>query len=203
MTILAGAPIVISTVAERSGEISRLNGQESGCGFRRRLCRRAASLRSGGDSACGAEGCGIALTGDEYKVSVTDLPFCVIWHDEHSAGWLATLASPYPASPDFSTGKRVTRFSGRFAPLRIVFPCHPCSGGRIKHLEASLRKRLYSKHGLLCHLEEGERWWRQPPKGDCISTPAGRLYCFRRQRRHKKWRPKGRPPRQRARSANQ
>ena len=45
----------------------------------------------------------------------------------------------------------------------------PCSGGRIKHREASLHKRLYSKHGLLCHLEEGERWWRQPPKGDCIS----------------------------------
>ena len=38
----------------------------------------------------------------------------------------------------------------------------------------------------------GERWWRQPPKGDCISSPAGRLYGFRRQRRHKKWRPKGR-----------
>ena len=34
--------------------------------------------RSGGDSACGAESCGIALTGDEYKVSVTDSPFCVI-----------------------------------------------------------------------------------------------------------------------------
>ena len=29
---------------------------------------------------------------------------------------------PYPASPDFSMGKRVTRFSGRFASLRIVFP---------------------------------------------------------------------------------
>ena len=27
-----------------------------------------------------------------------------------------------------STGKRVTRFSGRFAPLRIVFPCHPIRG---------------------------------------------------------------------------
>ena len=64
----------------------------------------------------------------------------------------------------------------------------PCSGGRIKHREAPLRKRLCSKHGLLCHLEEGERWWRQPPKGDCISTPAGRLYGFRRQRRYKKWR---------------
>ena len=69
----------------------------------------------------------------------------------------------------------------------------PYSGGRIKHLEASLRKRLYSKHGLLCHLAEGERWWRQPPRGgERISSPAGRLYGFRRQRRHKKWRPKGR-----------
>ena len=82
-----------------------------------------------------AEGYGIALTGDEFKVSVTGLAFSVIWHDRHSADWLAALASPYPASPDFSTGKRVTRFSGRFASLRIVFPCHPCSGGRIKHRE--------------------------------------------------------------------
>ena len=64
-------------------------------------------------------------------------------------------APPYPAAPDFppkgetthydlcvagapsnhvccaSTGKRVARFSGRFASLRIVFPCHLCSGGRI------------------------------------------------------------------------
>ena len=23
-----------------------------------------------------------------------------------------------------------------------------------------------------------ERWWRQPPKRDCISSPAGRLYGF-------------------------
>ena len=48
-----------------------------------------------------AEGCGIALTGDEYKVSVTGLAFCVTWYDKHSADWLAALASPYPASPDF------------------------------------------------------------------------------------------------------
>uniref|UniRef100_UPI004038928A hypothetical protein n=2 Tax=Dialister succinatiphilus TaxID=487173 RepID=UPI004038928A len=48
-----------------------------------------------------AEGCGIALTGDEYKVSVTGLAFYVIWHEKHSANWLAALASPYPASPDF------------------------------------------------------------------------------------------------------
>ena len=24
----------------------------------------------------------------------------------------------------------------------------------------------------------GERWWCQPPKGECISSPAGRLYGF-------------------------
>ncbi|EHO62236.1 hypothetical protein HMPREF9453_01845, partial [Dialister succinatiphilus YIT 11850] len=39
-----------------------------------------------------AEGCGIALSGDEYKVSVTGLAFYVIWHEKHSANWLAALA---------------------------------------------------------------------------------------------------------------
>ena len=48
-----------------------------------------------------AEGCGIALTGDEYKVSVTDSPFCVIWHDKHSAELSAFgRYTPYPAAPD-------------------------------------------------------------------------------------------------------
>ena len=39
--------------------------------------------------------------GNAYKVSVTGLAFYVIWHDRHSADWLAALASPYPAAPDF------------------------------------------------------------------------------------------------------
>ena len=39
-------------------------------------------------------------------------------------------------------------------PIRL-HRTSPASGGRIKHLEALLRKRLYSKHGLLCYLEEG------------------------------------------------
>ena len=86
------------------------------------------------------------LSGNAYKVSVTDLPFCVIWHDRHSADWLAALASPYPAAPDFSTGKRVTRFSGRFAPLRIVFTCPP-SGGQNKLLYAFLQRHGHmAKH---------------------------------------------------------
>ena len=33
--------------------------------------------------------------GDEYKVSVTGLAFYVIWHEKHSADWLAALATPY------------------------------------------------------------------------------------------------------------
>ena len=43
---------------------------------------------------------------------------------------IGSLRSPPPfrLRRTFSTGKRVTRFSGRFAPLRIVFPCHPIRG---------------------------------------------------------------------------
>ena len=34
------------------------------------------------DGAFGPEGCGIALTGDKYKVSVTGLALYVIWHEK-------------------------------------------------------------------------------------------------------------------------
>ena len=49
-------------------------------------------FRSGGDSACGAEGCGIALWAMSIKSALRDLLFCVIKHEKHSADWLATLA---------------------------------------------------------------------------------------------------------------
>ena len=35
-------------------------------------------------TALWAEGGGIALSGDEYEVSVTGCPCCTIWHDKHS-----------------------------------------------------------------------------------------------------------------------
>ena len=47
-------------------------------------------------TALRAEGCGIALSGDEYEVSVTGFTFSVIGHNKHSADWLAALATPYP-----------------------------------------------------------------------------------------------------------
>ena len=49
-----------------------------------------------GLTAFQAAGCGIALSGDEYEVSVTGFTFSVIWHKKHSADWLAALATPYP-----------------------------------------------------------------------------------------------------------
>ena len=48
-----------------------------------------------------AEGCGLPLCGNAYKVSVTRFTFSVIWQNKHSADWLAALATPYPAAPDF------------------------------------------------------------------------------------------------------
>ena len=53
-------------------------------------------FRSGGDSGSAAEGCGLPLCGNPYKVSVTGLTFSVIWQNNHSADWLAALATPYP-----------------------------------------------------------------------------------------------------------
>ena len=37
------------------------------------------------DGAFGPEGCGIALLGNAYKVSVTGLAFCVVWLGKQSA----------------------------------------------------------------------------------------------------------------------
>ena len=39
-----------------------------------------------------AEGCGLPLCGNAYKVSVTRFTFSVIWQNKHSADWLAAPA---------------------------------------------------------------------------------------------------------------
>ncbi len=104
-----------------------------------------------------AEGCGIALSGDEYKVSVTGFTFSVIWHDKHSADWLAALASPYPASPDF--------------PL--------CRGQNKAPLCCELLMKGLLCRPLLSHRSAGGRWCRKAPKGEnAFPSPAGRLYGF-------------------------
>ena len=74
----------------------------------------------------GSKGGGIALSGDEYEVSVTGFTFSTIWYDKYSADWLAALASPYPASPDFHLKvKRLTMICASLALLQIMFAVHP------------------------------------------------------------------------------
>ena len=89
--------------------------------------------------------------GDEYKVSVTGLAFYVIWHDKHSADWLAALASPFPAAPDFPLcrGKnktpRNTLFISRTtistdysAPVEVLH--RTSKWGEARHLACPLRR---------------------------------------------------------------
>ena len=73
-----------------------------------------------------AEGCGIALTGDEYKVSVTDLlsvsygMICILV--------ISRCAAPpfYPAAPDYHLKvKRLTMICASLALLQIMFAVHP------------------------------------------------------------------------------
>ena len=56
-------------------------------------------------TALRAEGCGIALSGDEYKVSVTGFAFSTIWHDKHSAVENHTTAPAERDQPVFPRAK--------------------------------------------------------------------------------------------------
>ena len=53
------------------------------------------------DGAFGPEGCGIALSGDEYEVSITGFTFSAIWHDKHSAVENHTTAPAVRGRPVF------------------------------------------------------------------------------------------------------
>ena len=83
-----------------------------GRGWRRRLCRRVASLRSGGDSACGAEGDGLPSRAMLMKSALRDL--LSVSYDMKTILLTGSLRSPPPI--------RLRRTS-------------PYSGGRIKHRE--------------------------------------------------------------------
>ena len=116
--------------------------------------------------------------------------------------WLSPLWC-LTAPPSRPAGKRVTRFSGRFAPLRIVFPCHRGIGRATKgkRLYGQARRLTSPDLHILCRMctvdnkapqsnpftqriaknkvpPPGGRWWRQPPKGVHFPRPLGRLACF-------------------------
>ena len=76
-------------------------------------------------TALRAEGCGIALRAISIKSTLRDLLSV-------SYGMISILRIGSLRSPP---------------PIRLRRTA-PYAGGRIKHREASLRQRLYSKHGL-------------------------------------------------------
>ena len=132
-----------------------LKGAEGGGGWRRRLCRRVVKgkvLKMDGPSAQGFLGLTGPLaprvadcpSGNAYEVSVTDLPFCIIRYDKNSADWLVALATPYPGCAGLPPQ------AGAEQPVLSVEP-------------------LYEKIALRSFIVPplaGERWWRQPPKGE-------------------------------------
>ena len=113
------------------------------------------------------------------------------------------------APPSRPAGKRVTRFSGRFAPLRIVFPCHRGIGRATKgkRLYGQARRLTSPDLHILCRMctvdnkapqsnpftqriaknkvpPPGGRWWRQPPKGMHFRRPQGGCKGFFIKGRH-------------------
>ena len=127
---------------------------KKGRGWRRGLCRKVVKgkvLRMDRprgrrvlkfDGAFGPEGGGIALSGDEYKVDVTGLAFCITWHAKHSV--IGSLRSP---------------------PLSRCAGLPPQAGAEQPVLSV---EPLYEKIALRSFIVPplaGERWWRQPPKG--------------------------------------
>ena len=82
----------------------------------------------GSEGSEGSKGEGIALAGDEIycRLSAAALPEAA---KTIQPGYTRRKYTPIPAYGGTSPkGKHVTGFSGRFAPLRIQFLCHP--GGR-------------------------------------------------------------------------
>ena len=68
-------------------------------------------------------------SGNAYKVSVTGLAFYVIWHEKHSADWLATLSPLWwlrhhlsPASGDTTTRAKLRVTYEKIASRSFVLP---------------------------------------------------------------------------------
>ena len=69
-------------------------------------------------TALRAEGCGIALLGDEYEVSVTGLALWVIWHDTHAGDWLTAFTTKGGISFAHQGGCKVFSKEGAFYKFR-------------------------------------------------------------------------------------
>ena len=111
------------------------------------------------------------LCGNAYKISVTGLAFCIIWHSKHSADWLAALASPYPASPDFprKRGKNKTPRNTLFINGSTVSTGYsaPACGGKVVAPATKGGMHFLARRAVV---------WFSPPKAAFILAPPRAPY---------------------------
>ena len=148
-------------------------------------------------------------SGNTYKVSVTGLAFYVIWHEKHSADWLAALASPYPASPDFPLFRgqnktpRNTLFingstvsTGYCATVEVLH--RTSKWGEVRRLACPLRRFPFAAPPncggkVVAPATKGGMHFLERSEVGLFSSGEARLSSFRHQRRHKKMAPERAP----------
>ena len=134
-------------------------------------------------TALRAEGCGIALSGDEYEVSVTGLAFWVRWHDKHYDDEPPSVAFP-PLVPYGTTfppgigratkGKRLYGQARRLTSPDLHILCRMCTVDNKAPQSNPFTQRI-AKNKVP---PPGGRWWRQPPKGVHFPRPQGGCQGF-------------------------
>ncbi len=102
--------------------------KKRGRGLRRRLCRRVVfAYAQGATAALPLRVADCRSAAMLIKSALRDLLFCVIWQNNHSADWLAALATPYPGCAGLLHGKachtilRSLRFLTNRVPLPPLF----------------------------------------------------------------------------------
>ena len=113
-------------------------------------------LRFLGLTAFQAEGCGIALSGDEYEVSVTGLPFCHISHPKYGGESATSGGLPPPA-------RAVVRFYTNWRRSRPPQPSQPQAVSNLRTLRASALSNLSREAAV--NLPSMTSSWRVPAQG--------------------------------------
>ena len=159
--------------------------KEKGRGWRRGLCRRVVFAGAQGATAPAAlkvADCRSAAM--LIKSALRDLLFCVIGHENNSADWLAALASPYPAAPDFPRKRgqnktpRNTLFindsavcTGYSATVEVLH--RTSKWGEVRRLACPLRRFPFAAPPNC-----GGKVVAPATKGGCISSPARAVVWF-------------------------
>ena len=138
-------------------------------------------------------------SGNAYKVSVTESPFCVIWHDRHYVD-----QPPPVAFPPFGALRHhlppAERWDNKAPPSNPFISCTTISTGcsatacgvaserNLQGPQGNRKFRETLSRGEVPRSGQGGSRYTSKARLACFPTPAGRLYGFSRQRRHKKWR---------------